>query len=80
MFVDLELFAEIALSLQSSEVHRHHEDSQTYGGSEIASTDEDATSVAAKGADDAAPTTTLENSNVHADQNNLEPEPAESSK
>lgn len=85
MFTELKVDAEIALSLQYSEVDRPHEDSQTYEPPEAAPTNDDVASVAASGVNGAAPSTTEEPPKVHSDkngvdQNGVEPESTEDSK
>jgi hypothetical protein len=77
---ELKVDAEIALSLQYSEVDRTHEDSQTYEPSETAPTNDDVASVVANGVDSVALSTTDEPPKVNSDQNGVELEPAEGSK
>lgn len=84
MFANLKFDAEIALSIQNSEVGGAHQDHQTYEDSEAESVKEgDAASVAApvasNGIDDETQTAMNESPQIHLSQNGISPEPAEGS-
>jgi hypothetical protein len=74
VFAELEIDAQIALSLQFSEVDRTHEDSRIEP-TEAAPTNNDAAFVKVNGIDNNLPSTTAEPPKVQSDQNGVESEP-----